>query len=131
MGFGLFLSFLSVLVTAVVEVVRRSIAIKEGYSDDPQGLIPMSAMWLLPQNSLTGFAEALHAIGQNEFYISEFPRSMSSVAAALLGVVELMVPAKKRRYSKLGICGNKSLIFDLVDGNIGREIGHNSHLTGS
>ncbi|KAK6773001.1 hypothetical protein RDI58_028239 [Solanum bulbocastanum] len=86
MGFGLFLSFLSVLVVAVVEGVRRSIAIKEGYSDDPEGVIPMSAMWLLPQNSLTGFAEALHAIGQNEFYILEFPRSMSSVAASLLGV---------------------------------------------
>ncbi|XP_060170935.1 protein NRT1/ PTR FAMILY 1.2-like [Lycium barbarum] len=86
MGFGLFLSFLSVLVVAAVECVRRSIAIKEGYSDDPQGVIPMSAMWLLPQNSLAGFAVALHAIGQNEFYISEFPRSMSSVASALLGV---------------------------------------------
>ncbi|XP_060173592.1 protein NRT1/ PTR FAMILY 1.2-like [Lycium barbarum] len=86
MGFGLFISFLSVLATAVVEVVRRSIAFKEGYLDDPQGVIPMSAMWLLPQNFLAGFAEALNAIGQNEFYISEFPRSMSSVAAALLGV---------------------------------------------
>ncbi|XP_009787108.1 protein NRT1/ PTR FAMILY 1.2 [Nicotiana sylvestris] len=86
MGFGMFLSFLSVLVMAVVEGVRRSIAIKEGYSDDPQSVIPMSAMWLLPQNCLAGFAEALNAIGQNEFYISEFPRSMSSVASALLGV---------------------------------------------
>ncbi|CAN4105139.1 unnamed protein product [Withania somnifera] len=86
MGFGLFLSFLSVLVMAVVEGVRRIIAIKEGYLDDPEGVIPMSAVWLLPQNFLIGFAEALHAIGQNEFYISEFPKSMSSVAASLLGV---------------------------------------------
>ncbi|XP_016550050.1 protein NRT1/ PTR FAMILY 1.2 isoform X1 [Capsicum annuum] len=86
MGFGLFLSFLSVLVVAAVEGVRRSVAIKEGYSDDPQGVIPMSAIWLLPQNCLTGVAVAVHAIGQNEFYISEFPRSMSSVASALLGV---------------------------------------------
>ncbi|KAJ8539612.1 hypothetical protein K7X08_013864 [Anisodus acutangulus] len=86
MGFGFFLSFLSVLVVAAVEGVRRSIAIKEGYSDDPQGVIPMSAMWLLPQYSLAGFASTLHAISQNEFYISEFPRSMSSVASALLGV---------------------------------------------
>ncbi|PHT32601.1 hypothetical protein CQW23_28938 [Capsicum baccatum] len=86
MGFGLFLSFLSVLVVAAVEGVRRSVAIKEGYSDDPQGVIPMSAIWLLPQNCLTGVAVAVHAIGQNEFYISEFPRSMSSVASAVLGV---------------------------------------------
>ncbi|KAF3681148.1 putative chaperone protein dnaJ 10-like [Capsicum annuum] len=85
MGFGLVLSFLSVLVVAVVEGVRRSIAIKQGHSDDPEGVIPMSAAWLLPQNCLTGFAEALNAIGQNEFYISEFPRSMSSIAASLIG----------------------------------------------
>ncbi|KAM3289416.1 hypothetical protein P3S67_017704 [Capsicum chacoense] len=86
MGFGLVLSFLSVLVVAVVEGVWRNIAITEGYSDDPKGVIPMSAVWLLPQNCLTGFAEALNAIGQNEFYISVFPRSMSSIAASLIGL---------------------------------------------
>ncbi|XP_047257169.1 protein NRT1/ PTR FAMILY 1.2-like [Capsicum annuum] len=86
MGFGLFLSLLSVLAVAVVEGVRRNIAIKEGHSDDPNGVIPMSAVWLLPQNCLLGFAEAMNAIGQNEFYISEFPRSMSSIASTLLAL---------------------------------------------
>ncbi|PHU01342.1 hypothetical protein BC332_31129 [Capsicum chinense] len=86
MGFGLFVSLLSVLAVAVVEGVRRNLAIKEGHSDDPNGVIPMSAVWLLPQNCLLGFAEAMNAIGQNEFYISEFPRSMSSIASTLLAL---------------------------------------------
>ncbi|PHT66646.1 Protein NRT1/ PTR FAMILY 1.2 [Capsicum annuum] len=86
MGFGLFLSFLAVLVLAAVESVRRSVAIKEGYSDDPQSVIPMSAVWLLPQYLIAGVAGALFATSQNEFYISEFPKSMSSVASALIGV---------------------------------------------
>ncbi|PHU01345.1 hypothetical protein BC332_31132 [Capsicum chinense] len=86
MGFGLFLSFLAVLVLAAVESVRRSVAIKEGYSDDPQSVIPMSAVWLLPQYLIAGVAGALYATSQNEFYISEFPKSMSSVASALIGV---------------------------------------------
>ncbi|KAF3681163.1 putative chaperone protein dnaJ 10-like [Capsicum annuum] len=86
MGFGLFLSFLSVLVIAAVEGFRRSVAIKEGYSDDPQGVIPLSAIWLLPQYLIGGIAGAVYATSQNEFYISEFPKSMSSVASSLIGV---------------------------------------------
>ncbi|KAM3289419.1 protein NRT1/ PTR FAMILY 1.2-like [Capsicum chacoense] len=86
MGFGLFLSFVAVLVLAAVESVRRSVAIKEGYSDDPQSVIPMSAVWLLPQYLIAGVAGALYATSQNEFYLSEFPKSMSSVASALIGV---------------------------------------------
>ncbi|XP_047260896.1 protein NRT1/ PTR FAMILY 1.2 isoform X1 [Capsicum annuum] len=86
MGFGLFLYFLAVLVSAAVESVRRSVAIKEGYSDDPQSVIPMSAVWLLPQYLIIGIAGAVYAPSQNQFYISEFPKTMSSVATALIGV---------------------------------------------
>ncbi|PHT35878.1 hypothetical protein CQW23_23578 [Capsicum baccatum] len=85
-SFGIFV-VISVLVVAVLKGVRRSITVKNGHSDDPKGVIPMSTVWLLPQNCLTGFAEALNAIDQNEFYISEFPRSMSSIAASLIGLV--------------------------------------------
>lgn len=83
MGIGIFFSFLAVLASAVVEGIRRSLAIKEGYTDQPMGSVHMSALWLVPQNCLVGFAEASNAIGQNEFYFSEFPRSMSSIATTL------------------------------------------------
>ncbi|KAF4389986.1 hypothetical protein F8388_002928 [Cannabis sativa] len=40
-------------------------------------------MWLVPQYSLVGLAEAFNAIGQIEFYYSQFPKSMSSIAVSL------------------------------------------------
>ncbi|PNX77987.1 putative peptide/nitrate transporter [Trifolium pratense] len=42
----------------------------------------MSAMWLVPQHCLVGFAEAFNVIGQIEFYYSQFPKTMSSIAVA-------------------------------------------------
>lgn len=86
MGAGIFLSFMAMMVTAVVENIRRSFAVQEGYEEKPQAIVHLSAMWLVPQYCLSGFAEALNAIAQNEFYFSEFPRSMSSIASTLNGL---------------------------------------------
>ncbi|KAH6792330.1 Major facilitator superfamily protein [Perilla frutescens var. hirtella] len=86
MGIGIFLSFLAMIVSAMVEAIRRSLAINQGALNHPQAVVSMSALWLVPQNFLTGFAEAANAIAQNEFYFSEFPRSMSSIASTLLGI---------------------------------------------
>lgn len=103
MGAGIFVSFLSVVVSAVIENIRRQIAIKQGLIDDPKGTVNMSAMWLIIPNCLIGIAEVFNAIGQIEFYLSEFPRSMSSIASTLQG---------------LGTCGGSLLatfIFNSVD----------------
>ncbi|CAL5199907.1 unnamed protein product [Lathyrus oleraceus] len=86
MGIGLLLSFLHLVTAATFESIRRKKAIKEGYLNDPHGVLKMSAMWLAPQLCLGGIAEAFNGIGQNEFYYTEFPRSMSSVAASLGGL---------------------------------------------
>ncbi|PWA61416.1 hypothetical protein CTI12_AA371220 [Artemisia annua] len=45
--------------------------------------LEMSAMWLVPQQVFHGLSEALNIIGQMEFYYSEFPKSMLSVATSL------------------------------------------------
>ncbi|KAL3500558.1 hypothetical protein ACH5RR_039651 [Cinchona calisaya] len=86
MGIGIFLSFVTMVVTAAVESIRRSRAFKEGVSDDPQAIVHMSAIWIVPQYCLMGLTEGLNAIAQNEFFISELPRSMSSMASTLSGV---------------------------------------------
>ncbi|PWA40523.1 Major facilitator superfamily domain, general substrate transporter [Artemisia annua] len=83
MGIGLVISTLAMIISAIVEHVRRRKAIEQGFVNDPQAVINMSAMWLIPQYCLHGLAEAFSAIGQNEFYYSEFPKSMSSIAASL------------------------------------------------
>ncbi|CAJ2661218.1 unnamed protein product [Trifolium pratense] len=86
MGIGLLVSFLQLVTAATFESIRRKKAIKEGYLNDTHGVLKMSALWLAPQLCLSGIAEAFNGIGQNEFYYTEFPRSMSSVASSLGGL---------------------------------------------
>ncbi|GAV64451.1 PTR2 domain-containing protein [Cephalotus follicularis] len=86
MGIGLLLSCLGMVVAAIVENMRRRKAIREGYFNNPHAVLNMSAFWLAPQYCLYGLAEAFNAIGQTEFYYSEFPKSMSSIAASLVGL---------------------------------------------
>ncbi|KAG2691852.1 hypothetical protein I3760_08G025600 [Carya illinoinensis] len=86
MGIGLVFSCMSVAALAVVESIRRELAIEEGFSDEPEAVVSMSAMWLLPHYVFAGLAEAFNAIGQNEFYYSQLPKTMSSIAATLFGV---------------------------------------------
>ncbi|KAE9616163.1 hypothetical protein Lal_00017760 [Lupinus albus] len=85
-GIGLFFSFLHLVTAAIVETTRRNRAIKEGYINDTHAVLNMSAMWLFPQLCLGGMAEAFNAIGQNEFYYTEFPKTMSSIASSLFGL---------------------------------------------
>ena len=86
MGIGLVFSFLHLATAAIVENERRRRAIREGHINDTHAVLNMSAMWLVPQLCLSGMAEAFNAIGQNEFYYTEFPRTMSSIAACLFGL---------------------------------------------
>ncbi|KAK1377612.1 putative peptide/nitrate transporter [Heracleum sosnowskyi] len=86
MGTGLFLSILATAVAAITEKIRRQHAIDEGLLDTPKGVVNMSAMWLIPQYAIIGLAEAFNAIGQIEFYYSQFPKSMGSIGVALFAL---------------------------------------------
>ncbi|XP_006343082.2 protein NRT1/ PTR FAMILY 1.2-like [Solanum tuberosum] len=86
MGLGIFVSCMSMVVSGIIENIRRRRAISEGLLNNSQGLVEMSAFWLIIPNSLNGIAKALNAIGATEFYYSELPRSLSSIASALLGL---------------------------------------------
>ncbi|KAJ6373001.1 hypothetical protein OIU76_027352 [Salix suchowensis] len=86
MGIGILLSTISMAALAIAESCRRETAIKEGFSDDPDAPLNISAMWLLPHFILSGLAEAFNAIAQNEFFYAELPKTMSSVASTLQGL---------------------------------------------
>ncbi|KAM3383068.1 protein NRT1/ PTR FAMILY 1.2 [Capsicum galapagoense] len=86
MGLGLLLSCAAQAVAALVERERRSRALKQGLADHPLSQVDMSATWLVPQHCLTGLAEAFNAIGQIEFYYSQFPKSMASIGVALFSL---------------------------------------------
>ncbi|KAI8013565.1 Protein NRT1/ PTR FAMILY 1.2 [Camellia lanceoleosa] len=47
MGIGLCYSFLSMVVTAIVERIRRAKTIEEGYSDNSHAVDYMSALWVV------------------------------------------------------------------------------------
>ncbi|KAK0599120.1 hypothetical protein LWI29_002566 [Acer saccharum] len=83
MGIGLVLSVASMATWAIVESIRRDRAIKQGFYDDPTGVVDMSFVWLLPYNIMTGLSEAFFPIAQNEFFYCEFPKSMSSIATSI------------------------------------------------
>ncbi|XP_009774738.1 protein NRT1/ PTR FAMILY 1.1-like [Nicotiana sylvestris] len=85
-GIGLLFSCAAQAVAALVERERRARAHSEGLEKNPFSQVNMSAFWLVPQHCLTGLAEAFNAIGQIEFYYSQFPKSMASIGVALFSL---------------------------------------------
>lgn len=82
-GIGIVFSILSMIVAGLFEKMRRDSA---NYHNRPDGIAPLSVMWLAPQLILMGFAEAFSILGQLEFYYKEFPDNMKSVANAMFFV---------------------------------------------
>lgn len=86
MGIGFLISVLAILVSAIVEERRRTIALTRptlGVYPRRGAISSMSALWLVPQFALTGLAEAFASIGQVEFYYKQFPENMRSIAGSL------------------------------------------------
>lgn len=79
-GIGMVFSIISMIVAGLVEKVRRDVA---NSNPTPQGIAPMSVMWLFPQLVLMGFCEAFNIIGLIEFFNRQFPDHMRSIANAL------------------------------------------------
>ncbi|KAK2661211.1 hypothetical protein Ddye_007744 [Dipteronia dyeriana] len=86
MGTKLAFSVVAMTSWATTESVCRRIEIEQGITGDPEAVVNISAMWLLPQYILSGFGEAFNAIGQNRFFYTEFPKTMSSIATSLYRV---------------------------------------------
>ncbi|GLU21470.1 hypothetical protein SLE2022_376070 [Rubroshorea leprosula] len=85
-GIGIFLSVVSMLVSAFVEERRRTIAVTRpslGFEPRKGAISPMSALWLIPQFTLAGLAEGSATIGLVQFYYKQFPENMRSIAGSL------------------------------------------------
>lgn len=86
MGVGLILGITAMLVSGLVEQMRRShTSIDHALTRTSNGYIisSMSSFWLIPQLVILGLSEAFNAIGQIEFYYKQFPENMRSVAGSL------------------------------------------------
>ncbi|VVB17782.1 unnamed protein product [Arabis nemorensis] len=85
-GTGIFFAVASLIVSGFVEERRRTFALTKptlGMAPRRGEISSMSAMWLIPQLTLAGVAEAFGAIGQMEFYYKQFPENMRSFAGSL------------------------------------------------
>ncbi|MBA0776317.1 hypothetical protein Gotri_011323 [Gossypium trilobum] len=80
-GVGNLFSILTMLVSGFIETKRRNSALSHG---GPDGVAPMSVMWLTPQLILIGFAEIFSIVGLIEFYNKQFPEHMRSIGNSLI-----------------------------------------------
>ncbi|GMP51932.1 hypothetical protein CsSME_00017964 [Camellia sinensis var. sinensis] len=85
-GISLVVTSIAMAIGAITESVRRKMAVEDGVADDPNAIVDMSAMWLIPQFVLLGVGDAFNSTGQIEFYMTRFSKSMSSIAVALYTV---------------------------------------------
>ncbi|KAK8980240.1 hypothetical protein V6N11_061454 [Hibiscus sabdariffa] len=68
---------------ATLEYIRSKITIRKGLSEKPQAMAHISALWIPSYCISSGLASAFCGIGQAEFFYTELPKTMSSVAANL------------------------------------------------
>ncbi|XP_030940981.1 protein NRT1/ PTR FAMILY 2.11-like [Quercus lobata] len=88
MGVGMVLAIITMLVSAVVEERRRTLALNKPVGIDPRrgAISSLSGMWLVPQLSLVGLSEAFTVIAGVEFYYKQFPENMRSIGGSFLFV---------------------------------------------
>ncbi|KAK7388979.1 hypothetical protein VNO78_23810 [Psophocarpus tetragonolobus] len=81
-GTGLFLSIVAMAVAALVETKRKKTAIKYDLLDSTKPL-PITFLWVALQYIFLGSADLFTLAGMMEFFFTEAPWSMRSLATAL------------------------------------------------
>ncbi|CAL1409941.1 unnamed protein product [Linum trigynum] len=82
-GTGIFLSFLSMAIAALVEIKRLQTAIDHGIVDRPEVTVPMSFWWLIPQYVLFGVSDVFTMVGLQEFFYDQVPSDLRSMGLSL------------------------------------------------
>ncbi|XP_071688406.1 protein NRT1/ PTR FAMILY 2.7-like [Rutidosis leptorrhynchoides] len=82
-GVGHALTISTMAIAALVESKRLAMA--RSHNLDGNSIVPMSVFWLVPQLALVGAAEAFHFPAQVSLYYQEFPKSLKSMAVAMVG----------------------------------------------
>ncbi|XP_042464737.1 protein NRT1/ PTR FAMILY 4.6-like [Zingiber officinale] len=80
-GFGLVLSVVAMAVAAVVEAKRKRVARQVG--EGSEGPLPITFFWVAFQYLFLGSADLFTLAGQLEFFFSEAPATMRSLATSL------------------------------------------------
>ncbi|CAH2033813.1 unnamed protein product [Thlaspi arvense] len=81
-GVGLVLSIVSMAVAALVELKRERVATEAGFPD-PKQTLPITFLWISLQYLFLGSADLFTLAGLLEFFFTEAPPSMRSLATSL------------------------------------------------
>lgn len=81
-GTGLVFSIIAMAVAALVEIKRKNVATKHGLLDSAEPL-PITFLWVALQYLFLGSADLFTLAGMMEFFFTEAPMSMRSLATAL------------------------------------------------
>ncbi|XP_057980256.1 protein NRT1/ PTR FAMILY 4.6-like isoform X2 [Malania oleifera] len=81
-GTGLVLSIIAMAVAALVEIKRKGVAAQYGLLNSAQPL-PLTFLWIAFQYLFLGSADLFTLAGMMEFFFTEAPLSMRSLATAL------------------------------------------------
>ncbi|XVE55034.1 hypothetical protein DITRI_Ditri03aG0128800 [Diplodiscus trichospermus] len=82
-GAGMFLSAISMVTAALVEMKRLKTAQVYGLVGKPEAMVPMSVWWLVPQYVLIGLSQMLTRVGLQEFFYDQVPNELRSIGLAL------------------------------------------------
>ncbi|XP_027348152.1 protein NRT1/ PTR FAMILY 4.6-like [Abrus precatorius] len=82
-GIGLVLSIVAMAVAAVVEVKRKRVATNSGLLDNPTQPLPITFFWIAFQYLFLGSADLFTLAGLLEFFFTEAPIRMRSLATSL------------------------------------------------
>ncbi|GLT32851.1 hypothetical protein SLA2020_074860 [Shorea laevis] len=78
-GTGIFLSAISMVVAALVEMKRLKTAQEYRLVDKPNTTVPMNVWWLVPQYLLFGVADVFTVVGMQEFFYDQVPHELRSM----------------------------------------------------
>ncbi|XVE57004.1 hypothetical protein DITRI_Ditri04bG0056900 [Diplodiscus trichospermus] len=81
-GTGLVLSIIAMAVAALVEIKRKKVAVESGLLNSADSL-PITFLWIALQYLFLGSADLFTLAGMMEFFFTEAPTSMRSLATAL------------------------------------------------
>lgn len=81
-GTGLVLSIVAMAVAALVEIKRKRVAVQSGLVNSTEPL-PITFLWIALQYLFLGSADLFSLAGMMEFFFTEAPFSMRSLATAL------------------------------------------------